>query len=97
MRIGLELRPVGEMKKREKRKNKSHKTMIFHHCVAAPPVNRSQPNFDVFVGLSNFITYSKNGSKISIGFSRPTGGKTHISLQKANGLNNIAMRYRAGL
>ena len=27
--------------KTEKRKKKSHKTVIFHHCVEAPPVNRS--------------------------------------------------------
>ena len=32
-----------------------------------------------------------------IGFSRPTSGKTHASLKKANGLYNIAMRYRADL
>ena len=36
--------------------------------------------FGVFVGLTNVITYTKNGSKISISFSRPTGGKTRVSL-----------------
>ena len=48
VRIGSELRPVGEMRKRKtkykKWENKSHKSVIFHHCVEAPPVNRSQPN-----------------------------------------------------
>ena len=44
VRIGQELRPVGEMRKRKKRENKSHKTVIFHHSVAALPVNRSRPN-----------------------------------------------------
>ena len=39
-----------EMRKRKKTltilktENKSHKTVKFHHCVAAHPVNRSQPN-----------------------------------------------------
>ena len=37
-------------------------------------------NFGVFVGLINIITYTKNGFEIFIGFSRTTGGKTHVSL-----------------
>ena len=32
------------------------------------------------VGLTNVITCAKIGFKISIGFSRPTGGKTQVSL-----------------
>ena len=64
-----------------KMENKSHKSVIFHHCVQAPPVNRSQPNLAcVLVGLTNVITHAKNGFKISSGFSRATGGKTHVSL-----------------
>ena len=35
--------------------------------------------FGVFVGLTDVVTYTKNGSEISNGFSRPTGGKTPIS------------------
>ena len=46
----------------------------------------------VLVGLPDVITYAKNGLKISNGFSRATGGKMHVSLCKANGLYNIAMR-----
>ena len=48
-------------------------------CGGAPcePISTK---FGVFVGLTNVITYAKNGSKIFFGFSRPTGGKTHISL-----------------
>ena len=53
--------------------------------------------FGVFVDLTNVITYAKNGFQIFSCFSRATGGKTHVSLLKANGLYNIAMRYRAGL
>ena len=37
----------------------------------------------MFVGLTNVITYAKNGFKISSGFSRATGGKAHVSLLKA--------------
>ena len=63
----------------EKRENESHKTVTFHHRVAAPPEPISI-KFGVFVGLTNDITYTKNGFKIFIGFSRPTSGKTHVSL-----------------
>ena len=43
--ICSELRPVGEMSKRKNinKENKSHKTVIFHHCVEVPPGNQSQP------------------------------------------------------
>ena len=67
-------------RKNKKMQNKSHKTVTFHHCVEAPPVNRSPKNLSVFVGLTNVITYAKNGFKIDSGFSRATGGKTHVSL-----------------
>ena len=44
------------------------------------PCEPISTKFGVFLGLTNVITYAKNGSKISIGFSRPTGGKAHVSL-----------------
>ena len=80
----------------KKGEQKSQKCDISPLCGGAPcePISTK---FGVFVGLTNVITYAKIGFKISIGFSRPTGGKTQVSLQKANGLYNIAMRYRAGL
>ena len=79
VRIGLELRPVGEMRKLKKRENKSQNRYISPLCGGAPcePISTK---FGLFVGLTNVITYTKNGSKIPIGFSRPTGGKTHVSL-----------------
>ena len=83
-------------KKYKKGEQKSQKCDISPLCGGAPcePISTK---FGVFVGLTNVITRAKIGSKISIGFSRPTGGKTQVSLQKANGLYSIAMRYRAGL
>ena len=46
---------------------KSQKCDISPLCGGAPcePISTK---FDVFVGLTNVITYFKNGSKISIGF-----------------------------
>ena len=65
----------------KKREKKCHKTVIFHPCVVAPPVIRSHLNLvRSFVGLTDLITYTKNGLKISNGFFRPTGGKTQLSL-----------------
>ena len=91
------------MRKRKKKINvkkkgeqKSQKCDISPLCGGAPcePISTK---FVVFVGLINVITCAKNGFKTYIGFSRPTGGIKHVSLWKANGLYNIAMRYRAGL
>ena len=59
-RIGPELRPVGEMRKRKKGIT-SHKTVAFHQCVAAPPCQLISTKFGVFLGLTNVITYTKNG------------------------------------
>ena len=82
VRIGWKLRPVGEMRKRKKKGRtffKSQKCDISPLCGGAPcePISTK---FGVFVGLANVITYARNGYKISIGFSRTTGGKTHVSL-----------------
>ena len=80
--IGSELRPVGEMRKRKKKKKgeqKSQKCDISPLCGGAPCVPLST-KLSVFVGLTNVITCAKIGFKISIGFSRPTGGKTQVSL-----------------
>ena len=89
---------MGEQKKKKKKKGeqKSQNRYIKPLCSGAPrePISTK---FGVFVGLTNVITDAENGFKISIGFSRATGAKTHVSLLKANGLYNIAMRYRAGL
>ena len=71
------------MRKRKKilkKENKSHKTVTFHHCVEVPPCEPISTKFGAFVGLTNVITYTKIGFKISIGFFRPTGRKTSISL-----------------
>ena len=78
-----EVRPVGEMRKRTKNikkgEQKSQKCDISPLCGGAPcePISTK---FGVFVGLINVITCAKNGFKTYIGFSRPTGGKTHVSL-----------------
>ena len=58
---------------------KSQKCDISPLCGGAPcePISTK---FGMFVGLANVITYAKNGFNISIGFSRATGGKTHVSL-----------------
>ena len=79
VRIGPELRPVGEMRKLKKGERKSQNRDISPLCGDAPCESISI-KFDMFVGLTNIITYTKNGFKISIGFSRTTGGKTHFSL-----------------
>ena len=85
------------MRKRKKKgEQKSQKCDISPLCGGAP-CKLIATTFGVFVGLTNVITYAKNSFKIASGFSRATGGKTHVSLQKANGLYNIAMRYRACL
>ena len=68
MRIGLELRPVGEMRKRKKGEQKSQNRYISPLCGGAPcePISTK---FGVFVGLTNPITFTKNLSKVSIVFS----------------------------
>ena len=49
-RMNPELQPVGEMRLQKNKKNKEEEKVTeplaytFHHCVAAPPVNRSQRN-----------------------------------------------------
>jgi len=55
------------------------------------------PMFSQILVTIGQIVNSKLGSKIFIGFSRPRGEKKHFPFRKANGLYNIAMRYRAGL
>ena len=83
-------------KYKKKGEQKSQKCDISPLCGGAPcePISTK---FVVFVGLINVITCAKNGFKTYIGFSRPTGGKSMFPYRKANGLYNIAMRYRAGL
>ena len=88
MQIVPEMRPVGEMLKRKNEKKgeqKSPNRDISPLCGGATcePITMK---FGVFVGLTDVITYTKSGSKISNGISRSTGGKTNVSLQKANGL-----------
>ena len=63
----------------KKGEQKSQKCDISPLCGGAPcePISTK---FGVFVGLTNVITCAKIGFKISIGFSRPTGGKTQVSL-----------------
>ena len=85
MRIGYKLRPVGEMRKRKQKnikkkgEQKSQKCDISPLCGGAPcePISTK---LGVFVGLTNVITCAKNGFETYIGFSRPTGGKKHVSL-----------------
>ena len=74
------MRPVGELMKRKKMGEQKSQTVIFHHYVEVFPCEPISTKFGVFVGLTNDITYTKNSSKGFIGFSRPTGGKTHVSL-----------------
>ena len=59
--------------------HKSQKCDISPLCGGTPcaPISTK---IGVFVGLTDVITFTKNGSKISIGFSRTTGGKTHVSI-----------------
>ena len=69
-----------ENKKMQKKgEQKSQKCDISPLCGGAPcePISTK---FGVFVGLTNVITCAKIGCKISIGFSRPIGGKTQVSL-----------------
>ena len=79
VRIGLELRPAGEMREREKGEQKSQNRYTSTLCGGASCVPIST-KFGEFVGLTNVITYTQNGLKYSMGFTRPTGGKTHVSL-----------------
>ena len=82
VQIGPELRPVGEMRKRKKegeQKSQNRDSSPLCGGAAWEPISTK---FDLFVGPTNVITYTKNDYKILIGFSRPTGGKTHVSLTK---------------
>ena len=60
---------------------KSQSRDISSLCGGAP-CKLISTKFSVFVGLTNVITYTKNGFKISIGFSRPTGGKRMFPYRK---------------
>ena len=68
-----------EKKIQQKGEQKSQKCNISPLCGGAP-CELISTKFGLFVGLTNVITCAKIGFKISIGFSRPTGGKTHVSL-----------------
>ena len=72
-----------ETKKKTDKKGeqKSQNRDISTLCGGAPyePIST---NVGVFVGHTIVITYTKNGSKISIGFSRPTGGKRMFPYRK---------------
>ena len=83
VRTGPELWPVGEKQEKtvyiKKGEQKSQNRYISPLCVGAhcEPISFK---FGVFLGLINVITYAENGSKIFIGFSWLTRGKTHVSL-----------------
>jgi hypothetical protein len=85
VRIGPELQSVGEMRKLNKNKNKKGRTKVTKPLniitVWRRPREPISTKVGVFVGLTNVITYANNGCKIVNGFSKPTGGKTHASLQ----------------
>ena len=68
-----------EKKYKKKGEQKSQKCDISPLCGGAP-CELISTKFGVFVGLTNVITCAKIGFKISIGFRRPTGGKTQVSL-----------------
>ena len=85
VRIGPELRPVGEKRKRKQMKKGEHKSQnrdVSPLCGGAPcePISIT---FGVFIGLINIITYVKSGPNIVNGFSRPTGEKIQVSYRKA--------------
>lgn len=80
-----------------------HSTTVWRrHWVAALPMNRSQANFGLFIGVASVIKYIERGLNISWFehlncFSTGIGRKSRVSLYKVNGLYDIAMRYRTGL
>jgi len=91
---------VGWARKRKKTKKKageeSHKTVIFHHHVGGAI---SQPiKFGEFVDLTDLSYHACQVWLQNIHwFFQADRWKIAFSLQKAYGLNNSAMRYRAGL
>jgi len=67
-------------KKKKKRENICHKKCDISPLCGGAACGPISTKFGVFVGLTNVITYAKNGFKIFIGFSGATGGKTRVSL-----------------
>ena len=63
----------------KKGEQKSQNRYISPLC-GGTPCQPISTKFGVFVGLTNVITYTENSTKSFIGFSRSTGGKTHVSL-----------------
>jgi hypothetical protein len=90
------VREIGKRKnKKAEQKSKSQNCDISRLCGGATCKTAISTKSGVLVGFADVITYPKIALIMSNGFSRVTGGKTHVSLYKANGLYNIAMRYSA--
>jgi hypothetical protein len=66
-----------ETEKKKKGGTKVSKPLHFT-TVWLRPWNPILTKSNLFVGLTNVITYAKNGSSNFIGFSRPEDGKTHV-------------------
>ena len=69
--------PEKYKKKLEEQKSQDRDIPLLYGGVPCGPISIK---FVVFVGLTNGITYAKKDAKMSYGFSRPVGGKTHVSL-----------------
>ena len=100
MRIGPQLRPVGEMRKRKNIKKGEQKSQ---NCDISPlsggaPCEPISTKFGVFVGLTNVITCIK---KLVLKFPVVVPGrqveKRMFPIESQRPIYNIAMRYRAGL